>query len=342
MAEEGLFTGAISNPASLQPENISVYAEFGYRPSTTWIYDITYDGQFILPACISVAIPRDGWNMSFGYMNFFDSRFSIADILITTTDNPDGTGETFDFERSTISHVVFGSINYNLTNILSLGITTGLQYVTAHEELFPIEANGTGVAATLIFGALIKPSPVTTIGAKFSIARTTTMDVQYNDNGTTQLIQPDTTRPVQFVQLEESYKFTLSSPWTTEIGIAWRCSPSVKFLGSLEYQRWSSVYDTYDNLLQLHFGIAAEITPTTTLRCGLFTQTDPAPTNQPFLNQNFLTAGIEISTSEQWIVSASILDSHLLSSSSAVPSFEGSNANFRQTYISMGIGYSFQ
>jgi hypothetical protein len=332
VAEEGLVSAAFTNPAGLDPERITLYGEAGIRTTANWLLDIDYDGQLIVPAYLSVSFPLQAWHIGVGYMDFYDSRIAINNIAVTTPNFPEGTGNFFDAERTVRTHTFFGSADYRPSGDLSLGATLGLTDATLSDRVAAITASGSGLGMIAILGAIVRPNPSLSIGSKFTVASTVNITAGYN-------LQSALPGPRGTVLIPEAFTYSTAFPLTAEAGIGWNITPAAELLASLEYQGWSKVSESFNNELQYHLGVLLALSPVISLRGGFFTQKEPVRETQDYFTENFLTAGLEFLAFENCILTASILDSHLLTNSPSVPSLYGRNLNFRQSYASLGVAY---
>jgi long-subunit fatty acid transport protein len=340
IAEEGLATAALTNPATLAGDEVSLYAEVGKRAETNWPYDFRYDGQWITPAYVALLIPENGWYLSAGYANYYSDDIFTEPIPVTTETMPEGTGEFFQAERTTLVHDFFGSIRYRPSELLSLGLTLGLNDVTINDKLFDVEADASGYGVLVVAGALYQPLPVVNIGATFTLSSTVNIDASYFGNG--QLVRPTNSGDSLIPPLgtAESYRFTAEFPWIAAAGVDWKYSSTIDFMLGLEYRHWSGISGSNRNPLQIHCGTALTVSPAFVVRFGFFTAIEPISMNQHYLNQNFLSAGIEYLCFDHIKIVAGIIDSHFLSNSDVLPSFENLSNQFRQTYVSLGVSYS--
>lgn len=335
VAEEGLVSAPFSNPASGDPKTFTLSLEAGKRSRVKWLGGVDYDGQWIVPAYVSLAIPCMDWSASLGYANFYNLDLSITGIPVTTAAYPDGTGQTYDFERSVVAHTFFGSARYSPSRTLSIGLTMGVNILQFNERIFGLTTGGEGYGVVAIAGALVKVSPAISLGSKITIAPTVDLTQQFitqtvlsNPGGRTQLVA-------------ESYIYRAAFPWMAEAGIDWKLFDNAQLLASVEYQRWSAVTDYFQNRWQFHLGTAIEVSPGFTTRFGFFTQKDASASPQPYGNENFLTTGIEYRASEHVSLSASDLDSHLFSTSDPIPGLGQSFQDFRQTHAAIGASYAY-
>jgi long-subunit fatty acid transport protein len=331
----GMPGAPLSNPAGLDYPSLGFYLEGTQRFTTKWLADIDYDGQLIAPLFGSVGFPAGNFNLAFGYANVFDVRYSES-VNVTTPNYPEGTGQTYDFGRSIKTHVFFGSASYPVGEELSAGLTVGIHYVHHHEDVFDLSANGGGIGLLLVGGALFRASDRVSIGGAIHYESPTTFTETYSVASLTPV--SDTTRRITYVV--ESDDFTARFPWSVDLGMAWAATGSLSFMVGGEYQHWSNISESYKNLVQLHLGTEFAVSDQVRLAAGFFTQDAPEDIPGNPLVENFLTFGFRWKVSPAVNVSASVLDSHLLSSSPSPSIFGSTDERFRQSSVSIGISYT--
>src|SRR6266850_7249609 len=178
VAEDGLVSAPFSNPASANPTTLTLSFEAGVRSSADFPYGINYDGQWLLPSYVSLAIPGRDWSFSLGYANFYNLDLSIPGIPVTTVNFPDGTGQMDDFERSVLAHTFFGSARYEAAPALSVGLTMGINVVRSTESLLGVTAKGDGYGLLAVIGVLFKPNSNVNLGSAITFASTVNSEQQ--------------------------------------------------------------------------------------------------------------------------------------------------------------------
>ncbi|MBI1803077.1 MAG: hypothetical protein HY033_05965 [Ignavibacteriae bacterium] len=336
VADAGLPGAPFANPATLRLQGPSVYIEAGKKFSTTWILDLDYDGQFFIPAYISIGTLIGTLSLEGGYANTYNERFSST-IPVTTEQFPDGTGQFIDFEEATNVHAFYGSLGFFPSDHLSLGMTAGVNYIRTHESLGQVSGTGSGTGIFFNLGVLVQPLPVISLGATFKYSLTIDYSLRYDGLN---LLQSDSTRG-NYYRVDASFPYRATFPWIAEVGAKWDLSANIGILASVEYQKWSLIGDYFQDRFNVHMGTAYELSPTFSLRLGFFTQYDPSKSTGAYTDQDFLTAGIQWTATDGVIISAGILDSHLFGKSPSQSYFWNTNNTFHQTYISAGVGYDF-
>src|SRR5260221_9263374 len=116
----GMPGAPFANPAAMNYPNLELYVEAAQRFSTTWLVDLDYDGQTIVPSFASAGFSTGKASLAFGYANLYDLNYSSR-IMETTMNFPDGTGQIGEFGSSVKTHAIFGSVGYPVDEELSVG-----------------------------------------------------------------------------------------------------------------------------------------------------------------------------------------------------------------------------
>jgi hypothetical protein len=339
IAEHGIPTGAFNNPAVINYDELTLYAEFGKRLNTKGLYDFDFDGQFIAPAYVSAAKPFGNWNIGLGYMNYYDLALKNQ-YKITTIEHPEGTGEFFNSETNIHLYTFFGAGSYSFNEHISVGLTLGLNYLNQYDKIWKSSAEGTGFGALFIFGVLFSPVNNFSIGTNLKFLTDIDYEMKLNENDI--FFDPDTTYQGNIVARNpEKYPYSADFPWTFEIGINYKPVPFVKLMAMLEYQDWSDVTDYIDNEVQIHLGAEISTFQSLAFRLGYFTMNDMEIFSEEILNQQFLSFGIKWSVNKKIDLSASVMTSNLFDNEEFEEHYGEDEEQFHQTYISAGILYSF-
>jgi long-subunit fatty acid transport protein len=339
IAEHGIPTGAFNNPAGINYDELTLYAEFGKRLNTKWLYDFDFDGQFIVPAYVSAAKPFGNWNIELGYMNYCDLVMNTQSE-IRTIEHPEGTGEFYNIEKNINIYTFFCASSYAFNEHISLGLTLGLNYLNQYEKVYKLTAEGNGFGALIIFGVLFSPVNNFSIGTNLKFLTDIDYEMKINENDI--FFDPDTTYQGNIVAINsEKYPYSANFPWTFEVGINYKPVPFVKLLAMLEYQDWRDVTDNIDNEVQIHLGAEISTFQSLAFRLGYFTMNDMEISSKEVFNQQFLSFGIKWSVNNKINLSASVMTSNLFDNEEFEEYYGEDKEQFHQTYISAGILYSF-
>ncbi len=333
----GMPGAPLSNPAGLEYPSLGIYLEGAQRFDTKWVSGIDYDGQLIAPLFASIGFPAGAVSLAVGYANVFDLSYSTS-IPEATIAMPEGTGRTFDFGSTVKTHVIYGSLSYPVDGQTAVGLTMGIHSVHAHSYTFDLSADGGGIGFLLVAGTLMRFSDRISMGAALHYESSSTFSESYSGPRLTPLSY---TEQWYANLVPETYDFTARFPWSFDLGFAWSATRSLSFMAGGEYQNWSHVSDGWNNLVQLHLGTEFAVSDQVRLGAGFFTQDSPNDSPRNPLVENFLTFGIRWAVYPAVNLSASVLDSHLVSSSPSPATFLGSpDDRFRQSSVSIGISYS--
>lgn len=319
---------ALHNPAALSTERFEFYVEAGKRLEANYPFGLKFDNQFIAPAMASISKGLGEWAVSAGYANYYDSRFE-AQILESSEQFPDGTGAIIEVGSRSKVHTFFGSLKYEFGSHTAVGVTAGLNYLRVSEKFDTLDAEEDGVGFQTVVGGVVNISDEVTLGASFRFASDIDFEQGFDENavvdsvddgrGGTVILQPGTERTLMF-------------PWSLQVGLGYKPIPQLRLLAMLDYQHWSSLSSGANDLTNLHLGMELNVRRSV-IRVGFFTSENPSEFFGGFLDQNFLTAGVETPVVGGLGFSAMILDSHLLSND---------DSDFHQTYVAGGLHYTVQ
>jgi hypothetical protein len=292
----------------------SFYIEGGKRFPTIWLDPLHVDGQYILPSYSAIGWKEEPWMIALGYVSSYDDE-SSALAEVTTPSHPEWTGEYTQIHDVARIHTVFGALSHPLGENIRFGITAGINYLYYRSTNGDLGLSGNAFGAMTKIGILAEPFPEMSIGGTFSVWSRLGFDGAY---------------------LAEVYHWTADVPWSAEIGSTCRLSPDVQMMIGVDVRGWSSVHSGLGTELQFHAGCEYDIRSDLTLRCGLFTGNSIVRTFAEHLNETFLTAGCNWTISDAMFVTGTLIDSHLLSTSTE---YRTGTGHFRQTIISLGAGY---
>lgn len=345
VAEEGYPTAAFTNPAGLNGEKTTFYAEVGKRSAVAdrvhWLIETKWDGQFILPGFASMMKPVGDLTLSIGYMNYYDLSMNIDSIEVTTSEDPEGLGEFYGIEENLRIHTFYGAGSYHFADGASVGLTLGLNYLKYRDEIAELSGDGHGLGIQFIAGGLLSPFENLNIGATFRYSTKIEYDMQYHSNdlnfegdSLNEDVPPAHYKP-------EPASFMTKFPWSLQVGASYSPIADVKVLGMLDFQKWSIISDGYGDKIQVHFGTEISSLEPITFSLGFFTQDDPSVYVGKYLNQKFVTAGVRLKLWDSLELSTSFVDSHLFPNKEVEKYFGKDAKQFHQSYIATGVTISF-
>ena len=300
--EVGSPSAAFNNPALLRAQILSVYVEFGKRTETEYyIPELKYDGQYLLPNFGMIATQLDDFTVALGYASMYD-EYQYSEFQATTVEQPDGTGEVIEATTSEIVHSITASASYSFDNILSLGLTSGLNIVAKRDQIFHTQAEGSGTGVNLILGFYFHPMESFHMGGT----------VRYS-NGisyTTKMEGPVLNRQVDIdsgmagnnpninAQLTTNeYPYIAKFPLMIAAGFRFDVAYEFSLLVEAELAKWYDIDSyRYNNTINTHVGFIFRPLQSVKLRGGYFTQNDPGKltSHWPLLDQQFWTTGVEV------------------------------------------------
>lgn len=105
----------------------------------------------------------------------------------------------------------------------------------------------------------------------------------------------------------------------------------------LNFAGWSRINPSYNNSMMIHIGIRWNANEKTSISAGYFSQLER---DDQFyiasLNQDFLSAGITFSVMRNLRLSATVLDSHILSGDQVDSIYGEQGQRFNQTQLMAG------
>jgi hypothetical protein len=319
VAEIGLSSSPLVNPAAMNFSNFGIYVEGIQRFDASWTDGYQFDGQTD-PSLAMVSFNWEDHAVAIGFANTYDLHMTKT-VETTTSEYPDGDGQSITLDTRVLTDLAFVSIGQPLTQDLSVGATGGLNYIHADVSLFQAEGTGGYLGEFVSVGALLEISKNMQLGT----------DVQYESNP-----------PFSISSNTPGFFFNTISvepPWVWNVGLSWKVAPALTLLGSAEYQHWSSVEDYYNNVAQFHAGVVLTPSNSLTVRFGFFSQNAPQQGDQGFLDENFITAGLHLKLSSFIAVSITGMDSRPLSNSTAMASPYYLNPDLRQSSVTVGMSY---
>lgn len=163
VAKSGSPTAAFHNPAGLSRNNTILYIESGRRLKAHYLFGFDFDNQFILPGAVTLTKPLKNFSLSVGYFNFYNHQLEDQ-LLVTTAQQPEGTGEFLAFESKLNVHTFFGSGNLSFNENIAFGITLGFNYLKQKDQLGNSGFSGDGWDLQFVAGALVAISKVLKTG----------------------------------------------------------------------------------------------------------------------------------------------------------------------------------
>jgi hypothetical protein len=338
VAEVGLSTAPLANPAGAQLLQTTAFFEIGQRMPTTWLGGYDYDGQFLFPTYASVAFPRNQWILSAGYSNQYDLFLSLKQSL-DVAQALSGESEVFTSERKVVVHSFFGSASFRPDTSFAIGLTLGVNYLTLSDLLWDASVEGSGDGLFVVAGGEWEIVQSVRLGGTVRLATTIKPSVDYAAAPLTPTLPRGLRKTGEGQPARPSY--SASFPFIAEFGGTWDAFDWLNLQVSVEFQDWSSVSGGYRDQWQTHVGARVQASQAVWLSAGFFTAKEPAINTASFLNQNFVTGGVRWAASPRIVLDFSILDSHLFENQVPVDTTGTPMTAFHQTHMCLGVEYTF-
>jgi hypothetical protein len=337
IAERGLRAAAFANPALLSFNALTLTAETGWRPRTDYMSGIDYDNTTILPSYASVGMPFGPVSVEAGYARSYDELLVIKGVMITTTQQPDGTGQLFDVENRTTIHTAFVSMGVAFPEGFSVGLTTGLDFVRYEGDLPYFTSHGTGTRLQMTAGAVVRPFEIASFGLTIHVAADNSLHSTTDNISAIAPLDSTGRTPVALAVAS----FSARTPSSVGFGGSLDVLPWLTLLGKAEYQNWSALGNSMNDVWQYHIGAVASPMPEATFRAGFFTQRSNLGNLKEYFSEYFLTAGASWKITQNLTASAAYLSSALLRKKSVAVQYFYYGESLQQSMLSGGVSYSW-
>lgn len=337
ISENKISTSPLTNPAALTVTKFGLYAESGKWSTSEWLEDIKINGNYVIPAFASLAFPFKKLTLCFGYMNYYQFQAKMR-MMVRTIDQPEGTGEYIESKTNIRLNTFFSSVSYAPDEKISLGLTTGLNYLVQKDKIWKSTRDGDGFGLLLLAGILIKPFPKFSFGYNLKYLTVINYDMVLHEKEKLIDLDPDEYGNNEIILGELSndrFPYIAKFPLVFETGFMYQPFPFLSLHAKVEMQKWSesSSYEGED-IFNYHLGSRFNVLKWLILSLGYFTQDQlfyfP---KAKFYDQKFLSTGLRIHINNSISLSACILDSHLLKEKRFAD-------KYFQTYVAAGVSYS--
>jgi len=326
-------TAAFYYPAETNYDNISIYCSIGKWANSKLYHDIYSNGQYVLPSFISIGIPISNFMISVGYNNYYNAR-THSTFPVTTTGDPDGTGETYSFESNTKLHTFFNSIKYEVNENFSLGILFGFDVFSESSGSRNLGISRDGFGYSFKTSFLWKPTSSLSLGFNYGfissidyvikhepeIKMVIVDDVGGSLGGGTRMIDPTEGK--------------VSFPLSYSVKVGYKVQPNVSFDLSLERENWDFYELDENSVFNLRFRSSFSISEQIVLNVGYFTQNNPfwdkivnsITISTRYKNLQYFSVGVDYLITDSIVLNLSVFDSNQLSGD-----------KYGQTYFSSAI-----
>lgn len=295
------------------------------------------------PQSFGVAYSLGDFKIGLGFGQSYNARMDIGEIQITTVENPDGTGQTFEpiFESTVLSYGV--SLSYSLQGIvengdeLYLGLRLNRNVLDYYEKLNMVTIEGKmfcyNAAVGISYYLNLDQNRKLGFGLFYESGLSFLKRVEMNYDNYTDPVQP---KGIYYRIVSSSFALTGNIPSKLVLDSYYKLNNEFEFLAGTSLIFWNSSDKGLSN--QVNFSGSVIYTPLNLINfsIGFYNSTKSYKDdsiNEIFKVDNnidalFLTAGIKINYSN-FNLNMSFADSRLLSD------------NWRkQTMLKIGLGYN--
>jgi hypothetical protein len=309
VADKNDESAAIHNPASVSADKISITLEGGYKFKSDYGF-YTCNDIAVFPSCIAAAIPLGQITLMGGYEQTYTQRLnSMSRNFSLEIDLSEG------YLDLTV-HTVYAGVKWQALENFSIGVTA-LDNIANEEATSSYYSNNySGNKFGLIAGLQYDPLEWLNVGASLQTESKITLD-----------------------DASTFYQGAIAGiPLRAEFGAAFKLSDAIRLLGSMEYQKWSDVYDgsAEENKWQFHTGIIATPINGFEAKIGFFTATGAF--NDDNYHQFFLTAGFSAQINDHVAFTATYITSqpfHTIHWYNSILTFDDNR--FYQNILSAGV-----
>ncbi len=333
IAERGISATEFVNPSLLFFDRPTVTLETGWRPKTNY-NGIDYDATLSLPSYASVGVPFTRGAVEAGYLNSYDERYDFGRIPITTSSQPDGTGQFVHPINTSIVHTVFAAASYTPPHWLTIGVAAGMDFVR-YDYASVSTVKATGTRMHLALGTLFSPMDRLNIGLSGH---------WFEDVGLEYSITPASapvTGNVASGNANVIPWYGAETPTNYSIGASFLATQSISVLASVHYEGWDRMTGFLQDVWQYRFGVFASVSPTWTVRAGFFSLRSPSNSLKDLLDEYFLTAGGSWSPTEDLKVSLAFMSSELFTRRVNPSWYISTKETLAQRTLSVSMSYAW-
>jgi hypothetical protein len=317
IADQNNESAAIHNPASVNTEQISITVEGGYKFKSD-LSGITCNDISIIPSCVALATPIDRLTLLGGYTLTYRNHEYLGNITMTTNEIMSG-----DYYADVTVHTVYAGVKMQVLEQLSLAAMVVDNIAKEDVTIFNQSIHYSGNKIGFIAGLQFMPIERLNIGASVQTeSRILLLDEHLSSSAI-------------------SYRVIAGMPLRAEMGAAINISDAFKLFGSMEYQKWSSMYgqtfsatEEAEDKWQIHAGGAIAPSSDFELRFGFFTENymDTNSDARDFYNQKFLTAGVSANITDNIAFTITYITSQPLQKN-----ISSDSKSFSQDILSAGL-----
>jgi hypothetical protein len=340
LAERGLSSSAVNNPAGISFPGFTCTVEGMWKPRAEYIADIEYNNTGFFPSYVSIGMPLALLMIEMGYYSTYYEKYDLGEIPVTTVDFPDGNGQVFHPKITTSIQTAFGSFSLHPLDALSIGMTVAIDFIKQDNSILNTSSQITGTGTRVLCGIQYQLSERVGLGGTMHFPSAAKLDLNMNDgnHGAINPLTIDSTnrRPGLYTTLFDLPTYAAKTPFIAEMGLSVLLSSGIKLFAAMEYQQWSDVSRTADDLWQFHAGMTLSLLPELSVQAGFFNRKASNSPESGYFDQRFLTGGCTIRIVEHCSIHFSALSSDPFTKEQHM--FSGQSLH--QSALSLGFSYS--
>lgn len=323
----------VSNIGFMNPASISGFNNYSfgisYQASTTideaWIADLGTGRVYnFYPQSFGGTVKLDNFTFGLGFGQKYNGTLETGPILITTTQDPDGTGEYLDIIQETSIHCYSLSAAYSLkelldiSNDLSFGVKFSLNRFHRYDEFGSEILKATDYSPNFVFGisSVFPLDDVRKLSIGLSFETETSFEADIEFEGSLIVISDiDPNRPPNYVQVKPA--LVSQTPAELKFDSAIDATQNLKILINLTSVFRKTETNNVKDQFEFSASSAYQINEMFTPSIGFYYSDYKFENNyysqlNSELNSFFITTGLKMKI-EKINLDLAIADSHLFS-----------------------------
>jgi hypothetical protein len=317
------------NPASLN--NFNNYSTgFSYQANTNIKEAYTADFGMnrvynFYPQSFGAVGKYQGFAFGLGFGQKYNGTKEIGPILVTTVEDPDGTGEFFNIVEENSIHNYSVSAAYSFQEILesdfdfSFGLKYSLNRFHQYVNIWNTKINSTGYYSSFAFGLtskfILDEQKVLQLGVSYESANRFKADMEYENNPNPILHDPDPTgNHNNYAVITSTLLYT--SPSELNFDLALDANEELRLLTNLSINFWEKANSNMDTQIAYTFSACYKINEVVLTSFGFYFTDYRYENNYYDLDGKFytvfLTGGLKININ-RFSIDLALADSHLFS-----------------------------